>query len=129
MCIRDRSQRYAPPLAAIVASLCYSSLTHVLAGPVAVAAALQRASKWPWMMKNFVALLAAAPNATCLVNYLWSYSRVSTLTLMMLSPLNILCVASADVGATRLLACVSLVAAATQYLMQRSVRIAGMRAL
>jgi hypothetical protein len=123
------SQRYAPPLAAIVASLCYSSVTHILRGPVAVAAALQTAAKWPWMIKNFATLLAAAPNAACLVNYLWSYSRVGGLTLMLLAPLNVLCAAAADVGAVRLLAGVSLAAAAGQYLTQRSVRIAGMRCL
>ena len=94
-----------------------------------LAAALQSASKWPWMVKNFAALLAAAPNAACLANYLWSYSRVGGLTLMLLAPLNVLCVASADVNAVRLLAGVSLAAAAGQYLMQRSVRIAGMRCL
>lgn len=123
-------QRYAPPLAAVVASLCYSAVTHVLAGPPPpVAAALRSTPTWPWMLKNFAALLASTPNAACLVNYLWSYSRVRGLTLALLAPLNVLCVAIADVGAVRLLAGVSLVAAAGQYLMQRSVRLAGMRCL
>lgn len=123
------AQRYAPPLAAVAVSLCYSAVTRILAGPVAVAAALQVASKWPWMLKNVATLLAAAPNTTCLVNYLWSYARVSGLTLMLLAPLNVLCVATSDVTAVRLLAAVSLASAVGQYLMQRSVRIAGMRCL
>lgn len=122
-------QRYAPPLAAVVVSLCYSAVTHITRGPVVAAAALQVAARWPWIVKNALALLAAAPCASCMVNYLWNYSRVGGLTLMILAPLNALVVASTDVGAVRLLAVLSLACAAGQYLMQRSVRIAGMRAL
>jgi len=123
------TQRYAPPLAAIIASLCFSAVTHILRGPVALAAALHMLAKWPWVARNFAMLLAAAPNATCFANYLWSYARVSSLTLMMLAPLNVLCVVASDLGSVRLLACVSLAAAAGQHFMQRSVRIAGMRCL
>jgi len=46
-------------LAAIVASLCLSAVSHILHGPVALAAALQTAARWPWAARNFAMLLAA----------------------------------------------------------------------
>uniref|UniRef100_A0A7S0SUC7 Uncharacterized protein n=1 Tax=Mantoniella antarctica TaxID=81844 RepID=A0A7S0SUC7_9CHLO len=123
------AQRYAPPLSAVVASLCLSAVAHTLRGPVTAATALRGASRWPWVARNFAALLAATPNASCAANYLWTGARVSGVTLAVLGPLNALAAAVTDVHSVRLLAGVSLATGAWQFFMQRSVRIAGMRCL
>ena len=123
------TQRYVPPMAAIVISLAYNAAADALDGPPTPHAALAVGGDLAWTVKNVLCVLAAMPNAWFLAEYLWSYHATSGLAMATAAPLNVLVATVGDVFAARVLACVSLVCAIAQWGTQRAVRVAGLKAL
>lgn len=123
------TQRYVPPMAAIVISLAYNAVADALDGPPTPHAALAVGGDLAWTVKNVLCVLAATPNAWFLAEYLWSYHATSGLAMATAAPLNVLVATIGDVFAARVLACVSLVSAIAQWGTQRAVRVAGLKAL
>ena len=123
------TQRYVPPMAAIVISLAYNAAADALDGPPTPHAALAVGGDLAWTVKNVLCVLAATPNAWFLAEYLWSYHATSGLAMATAAPLNVLVATVGDVFAARVLACVSLVCAIAQWGTQRAVRVAGLKAL
>uniref|UniRef100_A0A7S0I968 No exine formation 1 n=1 Tax=Micromonas pusilla TaxID=38833 RepID=A0A7S0I968_MICPS len=123
------TQRYVPPMAAIVISLAYNAAADALDGPPTPHAALAVGGDLAWTVKNVLCVLAASPNAWFLAEYLWSYHATSGLAMATAAPLNVLVATVGDVFAARVLACVSLVSAIAQWGTQRAVRVAGLKAL
>ena len=123
------TQRYVPPMAAIVISIAYNAVADALDGPPTPHAALAVGGDLAWTVKNVLCVLAATPNAWFLAEYLWSYHATSGLAMATAAPLNVLVATIGDVFAARVLACVSLVSAIAQWGTQRAVRVAGLKAL
>ena len=68
------TQRYVPPLAAIVISLTYNAVADALDGPSTAHAALGVGGDLGWTVKNALCAALALPNSWFLAEYLWSFS-------------------------------------------------------
>jgi len=123
------TQRYVPPLAAIVISLTYNAVADALDGPPTAHAALGVGGDLGWTVKNALCAALALPNSWFLAEYLWSFSATGGLVMATFAPLNVLVATVGDVLSARVLACVSLTCAIVQWGTQRTVRVAGLKAL
>jgi uncharacterized membrane protein (UPF0136 family) len=123
------TQRYVPPLAAIVISLTYNAVADALDGPPTAHAALGVGGDLGWTIKNVLCAALALPNSWFLAEYLWSFSATGGLVMATFAPLNVLVATVGDVLSARVLACVSLTCAIVQWGTQRTVRVAGLKAL
>jgi len=127
--ILEDAQRYAPPLAVIVAKLCYDAVVTIAAGPNTVHVLTSSASSWPWIVSNMFALTCASVNSINLVHYLATGVRTSSIALVVTAPLGILAPLFSKIVSVRALALASAVAAGVQYIMQRRTAVAGLKYL
>lgn len=110
--LEDR-RRYAPPVAAVVAYLCGTSLWQLAdeAGELGLSGGLGG-----YLAKNAACLLATLPCQVLLLRWLWSKRQAPILRLLALAPLNLLALWATDMDEVKVSAGVGLAAATAQLL-------------
>jgi hypothetical protein len=88
---------------------------------------LMAAKQWTFVAKNAAAVGFTLPVHYVFNRFLLDGKSVSDLTLLCLAPLNVPPLLLADVTSTQWLAGVALAEAGVQYVMARSVRMAGLK--